>query len=126
MAQTVFDTDVLVVGGGPVGLLVAYELQARGVSTLLIERNFETTRHPKMDITNGRSLELMRRFGLAEKVRDAAVPRDHPMDVVWLTRFAEWELARFPYKTTPERQAETRANNDGTQPLEPDMAATWC
>ena len=117
----VFDCDVLVVGGGPVGLLVAYELQARGVSTILIERNLETTRHPKMDITNGRSLELMRRFGLAEKVRDAAVPRDHPMDVVWLTRFAEWELARFRYKTTLQRQAEIRANNDGAQPLEPDM-----
>lgn len=115
------DCDVLVVGGGPVGLLVAYELQARGVSTILIERNLETTRHPKMDITNGRSLELMRRFDLAETVRDAAVPRDHPMDVVWLTRFAEWELARFPYKTTLERQAEIRATNDGTQPLEPDM-----
>lgn len=116
-----YDCDVLVVGGGPVGLLVAYELQARGVSTILTERNLETTRHPKMDITNGRSLELMRRFGLAERVRNAAVPRDHPMDVVWLSRFAEWELGRFRYKTTLERQAEIRASNDGTQPLEPDM-----
>jgi 2-polyprenyl-6-methoxyphenol hydroxylase-like FAD-dependent oxidoreductase len=116
-----FDCDVLVVGGGPVGLLVAYELVERGVSVILIERNLDTTRHPKMDITNGRSLELMRRFGLSERIRDAAVPRDHPMDVVWLSRFAEWELARFPYRTTLERQADIRACNDGTQPLEPDM-----
>jgi 2-polyprenyl-6-methoxyphenol hydroxylase-like FAD-dependent oxidoreductase len=116
-----FDCDVLVVGGGPVGLLVAYELVERGVSVILIERNLDTTRHPKMDITNGRSLELMRRFGLSERLRDAAVPRDHPMDVVWLSRFAEWELARFAYRTTVERQADIRARNDGSQPLEPDM-----
>ena len=50
------DCDVLVGGGGPFGLLVAYELQARGVSTLLIERNFGTTRHTKMNITNGAAL----------------------------------------------------------------------
>lgn len=113
--------DVLVAGGGPVGLLLAYELQARGLSVILAERNPETTRHPKMDITNGRSLELMRRFGLAEKLRDAAVPRNHPFDVVWLSRFSEWELARFRYASPDERAGAFRAANDGTQPLEPDM-----
>lgn len=116
-----FDCDVLIAGGGPVGLLLAYELQARGVSVILVERNRETTRHPKMDITNGRSLELMRRFGLAERVRDVAVPRDHGMDVVWVSRFSEWELARFRYADPLTRQAEIRARNDGSQPLEPDM-----
>jgi len=116
-----FDCDVMIAGAGPVGLLLAYELQARGVSVLLVERNHDTTRHPKMDITNGRSLELMRRFGLAEKVRDVAVPRNHGMDVVWLTRFSGWELARFRYPDTLIRQAQIRSNNDGGQPLEPDM-----
>ena len=33
-----------------------------------------TTAHPKMDITNGRSMELFRQIGLAQKIRDAGNP----------------------------------------------------
>jgi choline dehydrogenase-like flavoprotein len=60
---------VLVVGAGPIGLLVAYQLAKRGISTILIERNHETTRWPKMDITNARSMELLNHIGLADGLR---------------------------------------------------------
>jgi 2-polyprenyl-6-methoxyphenol hydroxylase-like FAD-dependent oxidoreductase len=112
---------VLVVGGGPVGLMTAFDLQSRGVRVLLIERNCGTTRHPKMDITNGRSLEHFRRLGIAERIRDVAVPRDHPMDVSWVTRLNEWELARFRYPDVNTAREQMRQKNDGTQPIEPNM-----
>lgn len=60
------ETQVLIAGGGPVGLVLALELEQRGVSTLLIERNPTTTQHPKMDVTNGRSMEHFRRLGVAD------------------------------------------------------------
>ncbi len=115
------DVPVIVAGGGPVGLTTAFELQSRGVRTLLLERNPSTTRHPKMDVTNGRSMELFRRMGIAEKIRDVAVPRGNPMDVSWVTRLNEWELARFRYPDVESWREEIRANNDGSQPLEPYM-----
>jgi 2-polyprenyl-6-methoxyphenol hydroxylase-like FAD-dependent oxidoreductase len=115
------EVPVLVAGGGPVGLVTALELQARGVRVLLVERHVSTTHHPKMDITNGRSMELFRRLGVAERIRDIAVPRENCMDVSWVTRLNEWELARFRYPNVHEARDRIRSRNDGSQPLEPPM-----
>jgi 2-polyprenyl-6-methoxyphenol hydroxylase-like FAD-dependent oxidoreductase len=107
------EVPVLVAGGGPVGLVTALELQSRGIQTLVIERNPGTTQHPKMDVTNSRSMEHFRRLGVAERIRDAAVPRGNRMDVVWVTRLSEWELARFSYPDVHTWRARIRATNDG-------------
>lgn len=115
------ETPVLVVGAGPVGLMTALELQARGIKALVVERNQSTTRHPKMDVTNGRSMEHLRRLGVAEKIRDVAVPRENCMDVSWVTRLGEWEVARFQYSNVHVQRAQIAARNDGSQPLEPYM-----
>lgn len=115
------DVPVIVVGGGPVGLATAFELQAKGIKTLLVERNPTTTRHPKMDVTNGRSMELFRRAGIADHIRNVAVPPTSNMDVSWVTRLNEWELARFHYPDVDSWRERIRAKNDGTQPLEPNM-----
>jgi 2-polyprenyl-6-methoxyphenol hydroxylase-like FAD-dependent oxidoreductase len=115
------DVPVLIVGAGPVGLATALELQFRGIPALVVERNPGTTRHPKMDVTNGRSMEHFRRLGVADRIRDAAVPRENCMDVSWVTRLNEWELTRFPYPDVHAWRDRISANNDGSQPLEPNM-----
>ncbi len=112
---------VLIAGGGPVGMTCALALARHGVRSALFERTPETTRHPKMDITNGRSLESFRWLGLAEKLRDVAVPRDHPLDVSWVTSMAGHELHRFRYPSPNEARRAYAAANDGCQPLEPHM-----
>ena len=58
------DTPVLIAGGGPTGLVLASVLAANGVNCLLAERNPSTTRFPKMDITTGPSMELLRRLSV--------------------------------------------------------------
>ena len=63
------DAPELVVGAGPIGLLAAYQLAKRGIQVILVERNHETTRWPKMDITNVRSMELLNQLGLADELR---------------------------------------------------------
>jgi 2-polyprenyl-6-methoxyphenol hydroxylase-like FAD-dependent oxidoreductase len=112
---------VLIAGAGPVGLTLALELEHHGVDALLVERNTTTTRHPKMDITNGRSMELFRRLGVSDYLRKVAVPADHPMVVTWVTKLNRWELHRFTYPSVDESDAQIRARNDGTLPLEPNM-----
>jgi 2-polyprenyl-6-methoxyphenol hydroxylase-like FAD-dependent oxidoreductase len=112
---------VLIAGAGPVGLTLALELEHHGVDALLVERNTTTTRHPKMDITNGRSMELFRRLGVADYLRKVAIPADHETVVSWVTKLNGWELTRFTYPSVDERYAQIRARNDGAEPLEPSM-----
>ena len=66
------DISVLIAGGGPVGLTLALTLASFGVSCRVAERNEGPTRHPKMDITNSRSMELFRKIGVADALRAAA------------------------------------------------------
>ena len=115
------DTEVLVVGAGPVGLTLALELDRRGIKTLLVERNDSTTQHPKMDITNCRSMELYRRIGIADELRAHAVPADHPMKVSWATGAAGWELAAFEYDSVDRAHERIAKTTDGSLALEPSM-----
>ncbi len=116
---------VLIAGGGPVGMTLARTLALFGVRCLLVERNPTTTRHPKMDITNGRSMELFGRLGLADRLRAVAVPESHNFDVSWITSLAREqagrELHRFRYPSVTEKRVEIRDRNDGSQPREPAM-----
>src|ERR1700761_2227968 len=119
--ETPEQVPVLIAGGGPVGLTLALTLAQQGVAAILVERNPSTTTHPKMDITNGRSMELFRSLGVADELRKVAVPEDHPFDVSWVTNLSGWELARFRYPTVAQRRAIIRERNDGTTSLEPAM-----
>ena len=102
-------------------MTLARTLSLFGVHCLLVERNPSTTRHPKMDITNGRSMELFRRLGLAGKLRAVAVPEENNFDVSWITSLTGRELHRFRYPSVVEKRAEIVARNDGRQPREPAM-----
>lgn len=109
---------VLIAGGGPVGMTLALNLARYGVRSILVERNETTTRHPKMDLTNGRSMELYHRLGLVEQLRDAGVPRENPFDIAWYTSLAGEELHRFHYPSANEVTETIRNQNDGSQTRE--------
>lgn len=115
------ETPVLIAGGGPVGMTLACDLAGRGIRCILVERNEATTRHPKMDITNARSMELFRRLGLVPAMRAAGVPEDHCFDVSWVTTMAGRELHRFSHLSVIDARASIKRRNDGSQPVEPPM-----
>jgi 2-polyprenyl-6-methoxyphenol hydroxylase-like FAD-dependent oxidoreductase len=112
------ETQVLIVGAGPVGLTLALDLGQRGVRCVLIERNETSIQLPKMERCNARTMEIYRRLGIAEKVRDAGLPRSAPMDVFLATSMADPALARLACPSVAEAKAEIAAHNDGW-PLEP-------
>jgi 2-polyprenyl-6-methoxyphenol hydroxylase-like FAD-dependent oxidoreductase len=111
--------DVLVVGGGPVGLILALDLAWRGVRCTLVDRNPAPAFIPKLERCNARTMEIFRRLGIAERVRAAGFPRDLPMDVFIVTSLVEPPILRLPYPSVAELQADIAAHNDGTRPLEP-------
>ncbi|MBO0681839.1 MAG: FAD-dependent monooxygenase [Candidatus Dormibacteraeota bacterium] len=110
--------QVLIVGAGPVGLTLALDLGRRGVETLLVERNQDPIRLPKMERCNARTMEIYRRLGIAQRVRAAGAPPDTPMDVFLAPSMAGPALVHLRYPSVREAQAEIAAHNDG-RPLEP-------
>jgi 2-polyprenyl-6-methoxyphenol hydroxylase-like FAD-dependent oxidoreductase len=113
------DTQVVIVGAGPVGLTLAVELGRRGVRCTLVERKEAPQRLPKMERCNARTMEIFRRMGLAERVRAAGLPADVPMDVFIVTSLIEPPLLHLPYPSVAQAKQEIAARNDGTLPLEP-------
>jgi 2-polyprenyl-6-methoxyphenol hydroxylase-like FAD-dependent oxidoreductase len=109
------EIPVLIAGGGPVGMTLALNLARYGVRSVVCERNETTTRHPKMDLTNGRSMELYRRLGLTEKLRDAGVPRENDFDISSCTAFAT-----LPQMTRPRSFS---AKMTGITPVKPAFAS---
>src|SRR6202521_920986 len=113
------DNDILIVGAGPTGLTLAIDLAKRGVRCTLIEQKERPAFLPKMERINARSMEIYRRMGLAPKIRAAGLRPDCPMDVYVILALTEAPLLHLSYPSVAEAQANTRATNDGTLPLEP-------
>src|SRR3979490_2256103 len=113
--------QVVVAGAGPVGMTLACDLGGRGISALLVERNPTTTRHPKMDITNARSMELFRRLGVVDALRAVAAPETSNFDVSWFTDLTGHELPGFRYPSVTDWRRLIRERNDGSMPAEPPM-----
>ena len=88
------ETDVLVIGGGPVGTMLAGELGWRGVRTTVFEERTTPTVHPKATLLGARSMEYFRRWGLTERIYDQALPRDNRYFITFSTRLAGRELHR--------------------------------
>lgn len=89
------DADVVIVGGGPVGLMLANELGRRHVRTILLDDKPGTSPHPQANATQARTMEHFRRLGFADAIRALGLPADYPTDIAYFTRFAKHELARF-------------------------------
>ncbi|MBX2835790.1 MAG: FAD-dependent monooxygenase [Gammaproteobacteria bacterium] len=70
------DTQVVVVGGGPVGLGLALDLSLRGIETIVLERTTALHQIPKGQNLTQRSGELFKQWEIAEQVRSLSpIPR---------------------------------------------------
>jgi 2-polyprenyl-6-methoxyphenol hydroxylase-like FAD-dependent oxidoreductase len=118
-AEGIVNTQVIIVGAGPVGLTLAIDLGRRGVRCILLEQKDAPQFLPKMERCNARTMEIYRRLGVAQIIRDAGFPRDVPMDVFIVTSLVEPPLLHLPYPSVAQAQAEIAACADGSMPLEP-------
>jgi 2-polyprenyl-6-methoxyphenol hydroxylase-like FAD-dependent oxidoreductase len=107
------ETPVLIVGAGPVGLALALDLGWRGLPCTVIEQSDGAVDHPKIGIIQVRTMEFFRRWGIAERVRNAGFPEDYELSITFCTSLAGHLLAKEPYPctrdaTTPDWTPERR------------------
>jgi 2-polyprenyl-6-methoxyphenol hydroxylase-like FAD-dependent oxidoreductase len=95
-------TQVVIVGGGPSGLVLAIELGRRGVRCIVLEEDPASPTMPKANATTSRTMEHYRRLGFAAEIRALGLPEDYPQDIAYFTRYTRHELARLKGRSRRE------------------------
>jgi len=101
--------SVIIVGGGPCGLMLANELGRRQIRAVLVDEKPSTAFNPQANATQARTMEHFRRLGFADEVRALGLPPDFPTDIAYYTRYAKYELARFQLPSA--REAKVRVGS---------------
>src|SRR5215469_16399087 len=84
--------DVLIVGAGPTGLLLAGDLAAAGVPVTVLERRTEESNLSRAFGVHARTLEMLDARGLADEL----ISTGHPLDRLVQFGRIGLDLSRLP------------------------------
>ena len=111
---------VIIVGGGPVGMVLSMNLAHHGVQSVVINTEPGPRWHPKGSTQNSRTMEHYRRLGVSRQIRRLGLPPDHATDVIYFTRLNDRELWRIPMPSEQEKlraAAQTDASDQVPEPI---------
>jgi len=90
-----FDTDVVVVGSGPMGGTTALALATYGVRVHVVSKWNWVANTPRAHIINQRAVEVLRDLGVEEDTKLEATPWDQMGDTLFTTSLGGPEVARL-------------------------------
>ncbi|MEZ4572430.1 MAG: FAD-dependent oxidoreductase [Thermomicrobiales bacterium] len=114
------EADVVIVGAGPVGLTLAIDLAQRGVEVVVLElRKRGEPPSVKCNHVSARSMEIFRRLGIVEAIRNAGLPPDYPHDIAFRTTMTGQEIARVKIPSRSQRYIDSEGVDSGWPTPEP-------
>ena len=108
IVNSVENVPVLIVGGGPTGLVLSILLSRFGVDSLLVEADPSTCNHPQAHVVNRRTVEILRSIGLEEAVHAQSDPLAQGA-IRFVTSIAGEALASLEPRLDESRLAARRA-----------------
>ena len=98
------ETSVLIIGGGPVGLALALDLNHQGIACLVTEQDAGTALEvqAKAGTHNERSMEFCRRWGVIDEIA-ASYPEDEARDTVYCTAIDGHYIGRSKVASARDR-----------------------
>src|SRR5829696_1034531 len=114
------EAPVLIVGAGPVGLTLAMDLASRGIDVIMTEiRRAGEPPNVKCNQVSARSMEIFRRLGLAEKIRDIGLPAEYRNDVSFCVTATGIELSRIKLPSRAGRARDEQGDDSWWPTPEP-------
>ena len=110
---------IIIIGGGPVGMMLALNLAALGTRSVLINTQPGPRWHPKGSTQNSRTMEHYRRLGIVDSIRATGLPKDLPTDVTYFTSLSGYELARLRMPSEQDKLAARDCAPADDQVVEP-------
>ncbi|WP_425307373.1 FAD-dependent monooxygenase [Ammonicoccus fulvus] len=108
-AAEAYDTDVIVVGTGPMGGTTALALASYGVRVLAVSRWNWVAHSPRAHVVNQRAMEVLRDLGVEEECKAAGTPWELMGDHIFATSLTGPEIARLrTWGTGDERATDYR------------------
>ena len=106
MVENPNSIPVVIVGGGPIGLITAIELGYQGIQCLLVEKGDGQVTSPKMLTVGYRTMEFCRRWGMADEAMAWGWPDDYPMNIRFVTSLNGFEIAGYDRASVTERRRD--------------------
>lgn len=113
MKPNPIETQVLIVGGGPIGLMGSLLLSRLGVRSLVVDLRGRTSTHPRSRLLDAPSVELMRETGVEQQVIATGLGPDWTEYNRWFDSLAGTEICRVP---TPSFHS-TRTDRSSSMPV---------
>jgi 2-polyprenyl-6-methoxyphenol hydroxylase-like FAD-dependent oxidoreductase len=120
--------EVLIIGGGPVGLSAALALGRAGITCLVLERRTEFSRYPKANGVHARTMEIFREWGVVEPVKALTAGMPNEVTIAWMTRLNGIEIGQLVLGENEEvsrlfdAQSPERMSTVGQHMFEPVLA----
>ncbi|GAA3934236.1 FAD-dependent monooxygenase [Actinoplanes auranticolor] len=119
MTAPVLRTSVLVVGAGVAGSVLALELARHQVRSTVVERASRPPRDPALALVRGRSMELLRRLGVAGDIRRHGIDPDLSADVIWSRGLDQPPVLVSQVPSANQVRDRYAAVHDGSDLVEP-------